>query len=67
MRQTFKCGHVGLGKFCHRCQQAVSFLDRSKATKDEKVKIAFKAEGERLLTVPRKASAPVAPAAPVPA
>ncbi len=66
MRQTFKCGHSGLGKFCHRCQQAVVFLDRAKEEKDEKKKVAFKAEGDRLLAVPRKASVPVAPAAPVP-
>lgn len=66
MRQTFKCGHAGLGKFCHRCQQAVAFLDKAKVEKDDKKKAALKAEGDRLLDVPRRASAPVAPAAPVP-
>ncbi len=66
MRKTFKCGHRGFGRLCHRCQQALNLIERCATEKDEKRKAAFKEEGARLFTVPRKVGAIVAPAAPVP-
>jgi hypothetical protein len=63
VRRLFKCGHTGLGKECHRCQQAAAFFARAKSEKNEKKKAEYKAEGERLLAVPRKneVTAPSAP------
>jgi len=32
-RKRFPCGHKGLGKFCHRCDQADKLEELSKAGK----------------------------------
>lgn len=29
-RKHFRCGHVGFGKHCHRCEQAVEITDALK-------------------------------------
>lgn len=65
MRRLFKCGHKGLGKECHRCQQAMMFLDRAKKEKNEKKRAEYKAEGERLLAVPRRKQEVTTPSSPL--
>ena len=58
MKKTFNCGHKGMGKFCHRCQQAVQALDRSKAlAKSEPSKAeALAQKSKALFAVPTKST-----------
>jgi hypothetical protein len=65
-RKSFKCGHWGFGLECHRCHQAIEFLDLAKKEPKAEKAAQLKAEGERLLNVPRKVSSAIAPSDPVP-
>lgn len=61
MKKQFKCGHKGKGKSCHRCEQALVALDKSKDKKlGEKEQARLKAESDRLFSNPKKTSDAVA-------
>ena len=66
MKKRFKCGHLGLGQFCHRCDQAAKAGLAAKEEKDPERLKKLKAAEERLYSVPGKTSATGIPTAPVP-
>lgn len=73
MKKRFvKCGHLGLGQFCHRCSQAERLakqLEDKKWLKSQPEGTAekLKKEAERLLAVPTKQSNTNNAGAPAPA
>jgi hypothetical protein len=69
MKTLFNCGHKGLGKYCHRCEQAVEYVDLAKdlEKKDPERAKEYKAKAEKLFAVPQKVSTATAmPSEPVP-
>ena len=66
MKNHFKCGHVGKGKYCHRCDQAATADAQAKKETDAGKITALKASVERLYAVPKKAGSTAMPSEPVP-
>lgn len=61
-RFRFACGHLGKGKYCHRCQQAdemaakAATLAQSKGKDAQERSKELKTEAARLKDVPRRVS-----------
>ena len=68
MKNHFKCGHVGKGKYCHRCDQAATADAQAKKETDAGKITALKQKAERLYAVPKKSGGAVLmPSDPTPA
>lgn len=56
-KKRFKCGHLGRGQFCHRCDQAAKAEMEAKGEKDQDKSKKLTADAERLYAVPKTTGA----------
>jgi hypothetical protein len=51
-RKTFKCGHVGFGRYCHRCCEAHLLKQLAEMAEGKDEQAALLAEAKRLAPKP---------------